>query len=406
MDRLKGFLLPFLIATLPIVAVFFPAKHIGFYVAFVCVVSLFEKNKLRNLKKNIPHLKPYIFFLAFCLLATVLSKDILLSLKSLERYVSLLLIPIVVFMSDFDEKRLKIVFRSFVILMLLVSLFSLGRLIWFVNTFGDWIEVMRGVNKNDTYVQFKYPHLMWDVHPSYWSYLMLIVNIILLNNKYFNKLFKKRITILLLVLFNINLLYLSARIPLFINLCIHVVSITIFFKKKLKYLLIFYAAIGTTILVSYFQMPFLKYKFEAVFNDDRFFLWSVAYEKSESNTFVLGEGFGTSRAVMEKSLKEINDPRVDYKGNEIHNQYLSMLLETGIIGVLFLLYIYIRPNIFIRNRLKITSSLPSVSIILLVLMSSLIEPFFSVIKGIIIFAVFSALFKLRALREYHQVIEE
>lgn len=394
MEKFKNHLFPFVISTLPILAVFFPAKNIGFFVLFTFLLALFEKNKIKNFKKNKSFLLPYIAFLSFGVLMAFLSKDVTTSLKALERYISLLVIPVIIFSSNLDLKRINFILKSFVILMLLVSVFSIGKLIWFVEVFGDWIEVMRGVNKNDTYLQFKYPHLMWDVHPSYWSYLMIIVNVILLNNTYFQRPFSKKISIFLLIIFNLNLLYLAARVPLFINFCIHLISITILFRKKIKYILFSYTIIFLTLTIAYYKLPFLSYKIKAISGDDRFFLWDVAHKKVKSNYYILGEGLGLSKQFIEEEIKSIEDPRKDYKGNEIHNQYLSFLLETGIIGVLFLLYIYIRPNVYINHKYKISISWPSLSIVILILMASIIEPFFSVIKGIIIFALFSSLFKL------------
>jgi O-antigen ligase len=141
-------------------------------------------------------------------------------------------------------------------------------------------------------------------------------------------------------------------------------------------------------------LPFLNYKIKAISSDDRFFLWDVAHAKVKSNYYFYGVGFGLSKQFIEGEMKNIEDTRIAYKGNEIHNQYLIFLLETGITGVLFLLFIYIRPNIYIHHNRKISTSLPLFSMIILIVMASIIEPFFNVIKGIVIFSLFSSLFKL------------
>ncbi|WP_103069033.1 O-antigen ligase family protein [Aquimarina sediminis] len=391
----KEFILPFLISALPIVAVFCSEKILSPFIFFVVFTALFEKNKLSNFRKNKLFLKPYLIFVIFCVIASILSSDFFSSIKALERYISLILIPIVLFSSDLTEKRTRFVLQSYVLIMLLVSLFSVGKLIWFVYTFEDWIEVMRGVNKNDTYLQFKYPHLMWDVHPSYWSYLIIIVNIILLGSKNcFSKLFGKHITILLLLAFNINLFYLAARIPLLVNLCVHLIYITFYFRKNTKYLLATYAIVLLILVVTYFQLPFLRYKIEHIKSDERFFLWPIVYENAKANYFVWGEGFGLGGKFIKNKLTTISDIRTQYKGNEIHNQYLTMLLETGILGVFMLLYVYIKPAFTFVEKHKKTLSLSMISLCLLVILASTIEPFFRVIKGIVIFAVFSALFRL------------
>ena len=401
-NKIRYYLLPILLSVLPIIAVFFTIKVISIVIIINLIVFFFEKGIKQNFKKNLVYIKPYLIFCLFCILATLLSKNLAVSVKSLERYTSLLLLPIIIFSSDLDNKRIKIILKSFIFIMVGVSLFSIGKLIWFVNVYGDWIEVMRGLNKNDTYVQFKYPHLMWDVHPSYWSYLMIIVNVILLNNKSFNKVFSKKTALILLVLFNLNLFYLSARIPLAINILIHVISVTYFFKEKLKIIVLLYLLIISSMILAYFQLPFLKYKIQSIPNDDRFFLWSLTYDKIESNDYVYGEGFGLGRLYIESELNNIKDPRIDFKGTEIHNQYLSVLLETGILGLFFLIYIYFKPCFSINSKFKIDSSMPLISITFLILIASIIEPFFTVIKGIVIFALFSSLFKISYLNNKKQ----
>jgi O-antigen ligase len=105
---------------------------------------------------------------------------------------------------------------------------------------------------------------------------------------------------------------------------------------------------------------------------------------------------------IKSELNNIKDPREDFKGTEIHNQYLSALLETGIVGLFFLIYIYFKPCFSINSKFKIVSSMPLISIAFLILIASIIEPFFSVIKGVVIFALFSSLFKISYLNNKKQ----
>jgi O-antigen ligase len=395
LKKTKEFIFPFFIAMLPIISVFFPVNLVGLYLVVLFLLFFTEKNKKNNFIQNKNLLIPYIIFVLFCILATFLSKDINSSLKNLERYSSLIVIPFIIFCSNLSEKRTTLILKVYVVSLILISLFSIGKLIWFVNVFEDWIKVMRDVNKNDVYVQFKYPHLMWDVHPSYWSYLIVLANIILLNNKYLGIIFSKKTTIILLLLFNINLFYLSARVPILINIIIHLISITFVLIKNLKYLALFYIGVFIVLIIAYLQLPFLRYKIEGIASDDRFFLWSIAYEGVKNNYFVFGEGFGLAKDFISNSLITVEDTRRFYKGNEIHNQYLTVLLENGLLGFLLLLFVFIKSNISISKTYKVSTSLPSISVLIIVVLASFIEPFFSVLKGIIIFSFFSSLFKLK-----------
>ncbi|AOR28343.1 hypothetical protein FORMB_12990 [Formosa sp. Hel1_33_131] len=391
-DKIKEYLLPFLISITPIVAVFASAKFLSLFLFCIGFIYLFEKNKVNALKGYKMFFKPYLVFVIFCIVSTIISKDIHVSIKTLERYISLIVVPIIIFSTNFSEKRYRFLLKSFVLSLLIISIFSVFKLIWFVNVYSDWIEVMRGVNENDTYVQFKYPHLMWDVHPSYWSYLMLVAVIILFSNKYFNSIFKKQTVIVLLILFIVNLFYLAARLPLLIFIVISIVYLFNYYKSYkiiTGVLFLFFLFIIT----AYYNFPFLEYKIKLVLTDDRFFLWNMVYDNIKPNHLFFGEGLGLSGDFIANILKSSEDTRIDYTGVEIHNQYLTMLLETGIVGVIVLLYLYVKPVIILMFRKK-SYSLPLLAIVLLTLFASTLEPFFTVIKGIIIFTIFSSLFSM------------
>lgn len=391
-DKIKKYLLPFLISITPIVGVFLQPKFLSLFIFCVVFVYLFETNKVKALQSYKAFFKPYVVFVAFCVISTLISKDICVSVKTLERYISLILIPIIIFSSNFSEKRYRFLLKSYVLTLLIISVFSVFKLIWFVNVYSDWIEVMRGVNGNDTYVQFKYPHLMWDVHPSYWSYLMLVAVTILFSNKYFNLIFKKQTAIVLLILFTVNLFYLAARLPLLIFVILSIVYLFNYYKSYkiiTGVLFLFFLFIVT----AYYNFPFLEYKIKLVLTDDRFFLWNIVYDNIKPNHLFYGEGLGLSGDFIANILNTVEDTRIDYKGVEIHNQYLTMLLETGIVGLIVLLYLYVKPVIILIFRKK-SYSLPLLAIILLTLFASTLEPFFTVIKGIIIFTIFSSLFSM------------
>ncbi|MEE9361869.1 MAG: O-antigen ligase family protein [Cellulophaga sp.] len=394
----KRAVLPFLLALLPILTVFAPAFIVPIVIGLLVSAFLMEKNKFKNLKLKRAYLIPYIVFVLICIALTFISRDHSISVKRLERYISLILLPIIIFSSDFSLSRIKLFFRVFVIVLLLISFYSLGRLIWFSYAFSDWIEVMRVANKNNTYLQFKYPHLMWDVHPSYWSYLMILGNIILLNNKYFKNVFKQKYAILFIVIFDVNLLYLAARVPVLINFIIHFLVFGYVFRKNKWKLAMISSITLMVVIISYFQLPFLKYKVLHIWSDERFFLWKVGMERIRENYFILGEGFGLSHDFFKRTLTLLDDPRLGYKGYEIHNQYLMALLESGLLGLFSLLYVYITPLVKYTNK-QIVTSKPLVSLLILVLFGSCIEPFFSILKGIVLFSVFSSIFMVFHLKK-------
>lgn len=388
----KTSFLPILLSLLPIGGVFLPPKAIPYFIALIIIAWIFEELQNANTKLLGFFLKPYLFFACTLIMLTLISKDINLSIKSIERYTPLILIPTMVFSTKWSGNKINHFFTTFIIAMAFLSLVSFFKLFWFVNEYGEWIELMRSVNQNDTYLQFKYPHLMWDTHPTYWSYLLIISLMILYKEYPQYYLFNKITRTIFLLLFTANLFYLAARLPLLIFFCLFLLFVFKRHNKNKKViirLIIIFLIVG---LFAYFNLPFLKYKIESVVSDDRFFLWGLVAESINMSNIILGEGLGLSHQFIENALNSLSeDPRKSYMGTEIHNSYLTTLFETGIVGLIAKMNIYLHPlltTILSKKRLSFCLS----AITILTLMASVFEPFFMVIKGVLIFSTFYPVF--------------
>ncbi len=102
---IKKTLLPFLLAILPLAAVFLDEKSATWIMVFLVAVFLLEKDKRINYQHFRRYLKPYLISVLVFILFTLLSPDFLLSLKVLERQTPLLIIPIILFSSNLDSQR-------------------------------------------------------------------------------------------------------------------------------------------------------------------------------------------------------------------------------------------------------------------------------------------------------------
>jgi O-antigen ligase len=229
------------------------------------------------------------------------------------------------------------------------------------------------------------------VHPTYWSYLLILINTILLGYKQLSLELKRTTVLILLVIFNFNLLFLSARTPLVINGIIHIVAIIINLKK-IKFSVV--KIIGGSLFIIIFgllafNLPLLKAKVLMSNIDERFYLWPKALEQIKVNYYFLGEGLGQGVYVLKDFIIEKGDPRVHYRGFDLHNQYLTHYLDMGLLGLLSLIYLIIFP-ITLITRKKLSNQLPIVGFCLLFLLGILTETSLYFIKGIIIFAVFSS----------------
>lgn len=399
LKRISPFILPIVAAILPICVVFFNEKPIPYFIGILLLFSLFEKEKKKNIISCKNFIKPYISIILCYLLYSFVSIDFIVAIKVLERQTSLLLIPLIIFSTSFNNKRFRYFFKTFLISMTIISFFSIGKLFWFIHENGDWIRTMNELQGDLTYLQFKFPHII-GVHPTYWSYLLCICNILLLNNKNLKIGFNKFLIIGLLILFNLNILYVSARTPLFINLLLHIIFVLMFFRKKKKTVIVSLIVLVSFFILAFIQLPLLKAKVLSITSDERVYLWSKALNIIKDNYFLLGEGLGQVKGLMREFIIKNGDPRVYYKGYDLHNQYLTHYLDMGILGLITLLYLILNPILIIQKKLN-RENLQLIQFSLLIILSIFTEASLYLIKGVIIFSIFSSIFL-----KYYQIKAE
>lgn len=386
------YLLPIILACIPITTVFLSVKVVPYVILILFIVSLLEKEKMKTFKENRNLYYPYIIYVSVFIIYTLISINIKVSSKILERQISMLIIPLIIFYSDLSIIRIRIFLKWFLLVMLAITIFSVVKLLIFMDEFDEWIHIMNEISKNKTYLQFKYPHLM-NVHPTYWSYLLILSNILLLNNLKANIIFNRPSIIILLIIFNLNILFLSARTPLIINFLIHFFYILLYLKNEristIRKILLF---LGTSIILitAVINFPFLQFKFSTIASDERVFLWSSALERIQNNLFVLGEGLGQGSIGSRDYILFNDDQRIHYKGYDLHNQYLTNYLDMGVLGIASLLYLLLHPIFKLRSLLNFENFM-LLAFVLFISLSLFTETSLYLIKGIVIFSLFSSL---------------
>lgn len=385
-------LLPIVLALVPIIVVFSQEKLIPYLIISALLLCFIEKNIRYNFLNNRALLKPYVYIIIVYLLYTFLAADKLLALKVLERQTSLLLIPMIVFSADFSKKRLALFYNSFIFSLLIIGLFSIGVLIWFTIEYSDWILTMNQTSGNTTYLQFKYPHLM-GAHPTYWSYLLILANMILICRNSLQVKIKTTLAILAWGFFNLNILYLAARTPILINILLHIAFLIVYLKKRKIHLIKLIILIGLllTLLNIALNFPLLKFKITSLRNDERVLLWPVAVEQIKANYFILGEGLGQGYKILKQSVILKGDTRINYKEFDLHNQYLTQYLDMGILGFISLLYLISSP--FLQTSRKVDlNNLAVIGLCLMFFIALFTESPLYRIQGVLIFAIFSSVF--------------
>ncbi|APQ17365.1 O-antigen ligase family protein [Maribacter hydrothermalis] len=388
-------ILPFILGLMPILSIVFDEKLVPLYIIILLISYLFEKDKKANFVKNKRYLLPFVIMISVFVIFTLVSSDILLSLKVLERQISFILLPLLVFTADWSRKRLIVFLKTFTFGLSIFCLISFGLLIWFYITNQDWIVTMNQMQNNGTYLLFKFPHLV-NTHPTYWSYLLIFGNIIVLSNYFFFFFKGKYIGLLMLLIFNTIILLLASRTPLVINILVFISTFTLLFKYSRKYsnkklLLMGVVVLGLVVFVAP-NINLLKIKTADSFNDDRFYLWPIALDQIKNNYYVLGEGLGLGNSMLKEYIIENGDMRKNYNSFDLHNQYLRHYLDMGILGLGSLVYFIFSPLMFKRNVFYSPDSFLTISLVLLLSLACITEAPLYRLKGIVVFSIFYPIF--------------
>tara|TARA_R110001632_G_scaffold232191_2_gene372409 strand:- start:1815 stop:3083 length:1269 start_codon:yes stop_codon:yes gene_type:complete len=395
-SRIKNNILPLLLGVTPLFSIIFDEKWVPYFIGAIVIAYFLEPNKKENVKHNSKLIVPFALMVLVFILFTLVSSNILLSLKVLERQVSLILLPFIVFATNWNNARMIFFLKAFVFALSVFCLYSFGHLIWFYFTSKNWIEIMNLTQDNSTYLLFKFPHLV-NTHPTYWSYLLVIANLIVLSDVFYKFFRQQYVVVFLWLIFNTTLILLAARTPLTINIVAHLLLFGIYQKSrkdrayKIRALLLLFSFIVTGLILVP-RISFLSEKFSDALQDERFYLWPIALQQIKENFFVLGEGLGMGSVVLKEYIIEYGDIRQHYNSFDLHNQYLLHYLEMGILGLFALVGLIVYPIVKIRKIIFNPGSFLSIGLVLLVAFACFTESPMYRLRGIIIVSIFYSTF--------------
>ncbi len=394
---IKNGTLPFLLGIFPFIGIFLGEKYVPFLYVLFALALIFEKNKKVNLYSNKKVLFPFLIAIGVFITFTILSPDFKLALKILERQISLLVIPFIIVVAKWNSSRVKIFVKIFISTTFFIGLFSIIKFSWFVINYYDWVTHMAAEKGSMLlYLQYKFPHVI-GVHPTYWSYLIISALIFLLSNKVL-KVYKSNVWAIILISFlNLNLIILASRMPLLVNILVHLLffgkyikvdNVSLVKRLSLLFLLVTLFFLGS-------KLPLLSGKLDITKNDERIYHWPTAFKTISNNYFVLGEGLGQSNEVLRREVIKNGDERIRYFGYDLHNQYLRQYMDMGILGIISLLILLSYPFILHREK-SIFNNEINISFLILFGLGLLSESFLYRLKGIVFFTIISSFLYLRA----------
>ncbi len=379
---LKGkvfyWLLAFVAITIPFPAYSINSQAIIGFVIFWMFFNSF-KEKTRLLKRNlIPFLVLSIPFW-LVLFGMFFTDNIDSALKEIPKKIPFLIFPLTLLSVNLQNKTINFITKQFCFGVFVASLLALIKMLYFkVNSLGD-------------YYYYDKLSILLNKHTTYFA-LFVVLAILFVFHQLLNKKSNKKLAILLLVLLIPMLYMLSVRISILALLA--GVFVLIAYHLKTKYVLLLLVVLpilfGAIYLTPNFQKRFEKSTIENTEIDDidfRELHWKAVLETISQNP-LLGIGTGSNRDYLYNKYREYKLTAAYENEYNAHNQFLEVLLEYGIFGlVLFSIMLYYLAEKFITSKDSLALSILAILIVFM-----LTESILQRHSGVIIFAYFTTLF--------------
>ncbi len=306
-----------------------------FYMLFVMVFrGLFLGKKLPQFTKYHILFLIFVFFIAFSVLHSVNKEE---TVKGILRYIGYLLLFIVVLRYADSIKRIKILLITLIAVHILLSLYGFYQVktIKVFEWFGINIFRLKAVYDNPNNFAIVIEYLIPITIGLYWGGVIK----------------KKFLAYLLLAIFFIAIIFTQTRTS-WIAIAF-VVIFMLYQRYKGKVLLIFPIMVLVLLLLIPIYPDFVKQRAETIFdpnytaNKGRIVLFKTAYNMFK-DYWLFGTGFGNSDNVFDKYRL----PGVPHNIRDIHNMYMVVIVEIGIIGGMFFLLFFILSYIDIMKVYK------------------------------------------------------
>ena len=352
------------------------------FIALLTLVWFFKFKTFQNFSLKLKWIWPFLFYFFVFGIAFFFSENTIEGLKILERHISFIVLPFLIYCKKWSKSELDFFCKFYVQIVFVISVVSLICLLYFYLTNVDFVHSM-----DDTYLQWKLPHLL-GFHPTYFGFNIVVANIILLTSSNNNNL--KNSSLYGALFLSFYLVYMSPRTAI---LCQFIVWIWFVYNRfssteTLKYIKTTFAVILLSIMIFLaFKSEYFVTKLMNSISDKRFMLWEPAYDLIKENYFLLGEGLGNGEIQITQYINTNN--LTQFQVSDLHNQFLMNYLDLGFFGLLAILLLVLRPLIYFKDKALYLFSLTF-------FISIFTESFLYVIKGIVLFIILSSIFILRA----------
>lgn len=364
------------------------------------VGAILQVDVWRIWKNNWKSSKAYKVYFALTMLFMLVlfssvfySDNLLKGIHRMESHLSLLVIPIGLFLiKPIIQKYHEYFLWVFVAGNLLACLICWNHIFLDYYVTGNWNPY--------------YSHLSRFLHPSYFAlylaFSVLFVWDAKLKEASFKRLnFKILLYWLLVIFFSLTILYLSSKAGIFafVSMIFFLLGIKLFAKKDLlRNLILICLLLGTTVMIlkNNQRMQNFSNSIQMIKNNEssnqwtsttcRFHIWESALA-SLNDTLILGHGIGDSKDELIKEYKKKEYNELSQQAFDTHNQYLEIMLMCGLIGLIMVVLLV---SLSLFFGLKANDSL-MIGFIILIGIHMMVETMLTKSHGIMFYAFFAHL---------------
>jgi O-antigen ligase len=358
-------------------------------------------------KKGFPASKSNILFFLFIafffwqIFGLFLTDSLNLGFERIFKRLSFLLFPLVLFYPGKRIiKNITLIIRLFAICTFLYLVFCFGNALHnsLIILTNKWIFYPHPLEYD--YENYFYgARLSFLLHPSYLSMYIVISILVSLESLFDNSLshFRKGLWLIVIFVFLIVLYLLSSRAGILAGIVIiPLYFITKFYKKFSRWFILVLLAILAVIFIGIAKTNdrvqrsiegISNKNIDDIFkNDERLLIWKSAIGVIKQN-IIFGVGTGDASMELKREFKIRGYVQGFYENLNAHNQFLEILLENGLIGLILFLTILVYVS-----RMAITQqNLLSGLFIIMMVIFFMFETVLNRLAGITFFPMFSFL---------------
>lgn len=314
---------------------------------FAFVLILFKQKPDRGrLKKFIPL---FVIF-GILLLSVTYSDDTKQALKTANRWIPFLLLPLIFSVINIAKKDYFRLMKIFILWMAILCVYSHSMVL--IKLYNNNDVLYNIFNSHYSYLSLSEDTI--DLHSTYYAYFIIIAVVFLIHFLFTEKRWKIRVLYFLLITyFTFFVFHLSARLPIAVLFIFYNMALIYYFSQQRKiwtgvlFLLLLYLISSLVI----YNVRITRYRFQQLlgftYSDgthhedgkDKILQWEAGIAANKNPIF--GNGAGDANQSIFDSYEAMGLSKYAERQYNAHNQFIQTYVGMGIFGLISLLFIFV-----------------------------------------------------------------